>query len=185
MKRFGILATLCLMLLGLSTQANAQKRQDIPDLKGKFVYGGIFGGGMSGNYLSLSVSPQVGYRIFNPWEVGLRGTYSLQCLFDRQYGNQSSHYIGFAPYTNYQIYKGLFVHVEDEVLYGFARWNHQNSDGIWFNTVFAGGGYRQYTRSNSYVFILVLYNLSWNTLPREQWDTPYSFPIELRVGFCF
>lgn len=186
MKRLAIIASLCLMLLGFGSKASAQILSDTPDMKGKWVYGGNIGGGMNGNYLNLSLAPQVGYRIFSPWEVGLRGVYDLSCVFDKAYGNTYAHYFGLAPYTNFEVYKGLFLHVEDEVMYGFARWNHQTTGSQWFNSVFVGGGYRQYSYNESYVYLMVLYNLSWGALQSQgSWDTPYSSPIEIRVGYCF
>lgn len=186
MKRLAILASLCLMLIGFAVKASAQGFSDVPDMKGKWVYGGNIGGGMYGNYLNLSLAPQVGYRIFSPWEVGLRGVYDLTCDFDRVNGNSYAHYFGLAPYTNFEVYKGLFLHVEDEVMYGFGRWNHQTTGRQWFNTVFVGGGYRQYSYSGGFVYYMLLYNLSWGVLQSQSsWDTPYSSPIEIRVGFCF
>ena len=185
MKRFGLIASLCLMLFGFVGKASAQFLPDVPDLKGKVIYGGNFGFGMTGNYLSLSVAPQVGYRIFNPWEVGVRTIYDLTCDFDKMYGNTFGHYFGVAPYTNFQVYKGLFVHVEDEVMYGIVRWNHDTVSRNWYNTVFAGGGYRQYSYNGGYTYIMVLYNLSWGIIQSERWGTPYASPIALRVGYCF
>ena len=116
MKRLGIIAALIIMLLGFAGKATAQLLPDVPDMKGKTVFGGNFGFGMNGNYLSLSLAPQVGYRILSPWEVGVRGIYDLTSNFDRVYGNSYGHYFGVAPYTNFQIYKGIFVHAEDEVM---------------------------------------------------------------------
>lgn len=185
MKRFGIIALLGLMLMGFGGKASAQFFSGVPDLKGKVIYGGNFGFGLSGNYLNLSLAPQVGYRIFNPWEVGVRGIYNLQCYFDRQYGNQYGHYFGVAPYTNVQVFSGLFLHVEDELMYGLTRWNHETVNGRWYNSVFVGAGYRQYSYSGSYAYFLVLYNLSWGVLNQGTWDTPYNSPITLRVGYCF
>ena len=185
MKRFGIIALLSLMLMGFGEKASAQFRPDVPDLKGKFIYGGNFGFGMSGYYLNLSLAPQVGYRVFNPWEVGVRGIYNFQCYFDRVYGNQYSHFFGVAPFTNFQFYKGFFVHVEDEVMYGFSQWNHETQNGRWYNTVFAGGGYRQYSYSGSFAYIMLLYNLSWGLWKPVPWDTPYATPLEIRFGYCF
>ncbi len=185
MKRFGIIALLGLMLLGLGGKAQAQLLPDVPNLKGKVIYGGNFGFGMSGNYLNLSVAPQVGYRIFNPWEAGVRGIYSLQAWFDRVYGNEYGHYFGVAPYTNFQVYKGLFLHVEDEVMYGLTRWNHETQGGRWYNSTFVGAGYRQYSYSGSFAYFLVLYNLSWGNPKTGMWDTPYNSPIEIRFGYCF
>ena len=185
MKRFAILAVMGLMLLGFSGKASAQYFSDLPDMKGRWVFGGNLGFGMSGNYLNFSIAPQAGYRIFNPWEVGVRGIYNLQCYFDRVHGNEYVHYFGVAPYTNFQVFRGLFLHVEDEVMYGFSRWNHETSRGRWFNSVFVGGGYRQYTYSGSFVYFMVLYNRSWAVIPSGSWETPYGSPLELRVGYCF
>ncbi len=185
MKRFAIIAAIGLMLMGFCGKVSAQFLPEVPNLKGKMIYGGNFGFGMSGNHLSLSIAPQVGYRIFNPWEIGLRGTYQLQCYFDRYHGNEYFHYFGVAPYTNVQVYKGLFLHVEDEIMYGVSRWNHQTSSGRWFNSVFVGGGYRQYAYNGSYAYFMVLYNLSWGQVQSNSWDTPYSTPIQIRVGYCF
>ena len=115
----------------------------------------------------------------------MRGIYNLQCYFNRVYGNEYAHYFGVAPYTNIQFFKGLFIHVEDEVMYGISRWNHQTTQGRWYNTVFVGGGYRQYTYNGSYVYFMVLYNLSWGLLQPSAWDTPYASPLSIRVGYCF
>ena len=185
MKRFAIIASLFLMLFGFVDKASAQFLPDVPDMKGKFVVGGNIGGGMYGNYLNVSIAPQFGYRIFSPWEVGVRGIYNLSCDFDRYYGSSYAHYFGVAPYTNCQIYKGLFVHVEDEMMYGFSRWNHTTTGSKWFNSLFVGAGYRQYSYSGSFVYYMVLYNLSWSTLSTGEIDTPYASPISLRVGYCF
>ena len=185
MKRFAIIASVVLMLLGCAGQASAQSKSDVLDLKGKMVYGGNFGFGMNGNSLSLSIAPQIGYRIFNPWELGIRGIYDLDCYFNRTYGNSYGHYFGVAPYTNVEVFRGLFLHVEDEILYGIRRFNHETLSNKWYNSVFVGGGYRQYTYSGSFAYIMVLYNLSWSVLPSSNWETPYGSPIRLRVGYCF
>lgn len=186
MKRLAIIASLFLMLFGFAGKVSAQFLPDTPDLKGKIIYGGNFGFGMSGNFFSLSVAPQIGYRVFNPWEVGVRTIYDLTCDFNRTLGNVYGHYFGLAPYTNFQVYKGLFLHVEDEVMYGIFRWNHETVSQKWYNSVFVGGGYRQYSYTGSYVYFMVLYNLSWGAIHQpSNWDTPYGSPIVLRVGYCF
>lgn len=185
MKRLGIIVLLGLMLMGFTGKASAQIVPDVPNLKGKVIYGGNFGFGISGYYLNLSLAPQIGYRIFNPLEVGVRGIYNLRCFFDRVHGNEYGHYFGVAPYANVQIYKGLFIHAEDEVMYGITRWNHETVNGRWYNTIFVGAGYRQYSYSGSHAYFLVLYNLSWGLIHNQAWDTPYSSPISIRVGYCF
>lgn len=186
MKRLAIIASLFLMLFGYVGKASAQFLPDVPDMKGKWIYGGNIGGGIYGSHLSFSIAPQVGYRIFSPWEVGARVIYDLNCDFDRTYGSTYGHYFGVAPYTNFQVYKGLFLHVEDEVMYGMTRWNHETVRSRWYNSVFVGAGYRQYTYGGSFIYCMVLYNLSWDVLNGQNaWDTPYASPLALRIGFCF
>ena len=185
MKRFAIITFMVWMLFGCMGQASAQSTSDFLDLKGKVVYGGNFGFGVNRNSLSLSIAPQIGYRIFNPWELGLRGIYDLDCYFNKTYGDTYGHYFGVAPYTNVQVFRGLYLHVEDEILYGIRRWNHETTSSKWYNSVFVGGGYRQYTNNGSFVYFMLLYNLSWNVLPSSNWETPYDSPIRLRVGYCF
>ena len=70
-------------------------------------------------------------------------------------------------------------------MYGMSRWNHETISSNWFNSIFVGGGYRQYTAQGSFAYIMVLYNLSWGTFQLDALDTPYASPIALRVGYCF
>ena len=186
MKRFVSIAALFMILFAFMGKASAQTLSDRTDMRGRIVYGGNVGGGLSGNYLNISLAPQLGYRILSPWEVGLRGVYDLQCRFDRVNGNTYSHYFGVAPYTNVEVFRGIFLHVEDEVMYGISRWNHQTSNRRWYNSLFVGGGYRQYTYEGSFVYFMILYNLSWQVLENPNgWGTPYSSPFIIRVGYCF
>ena len=181
MKRFAIIASMFLMLMGCVGQASAQ---DTPDLRGKMVYGGNFGFGVSGHRLNFSIAPQIGYRVFHQWELGVRGIYNLQCYFDRTSGNEYAHYFGVAPYTNVEVFRGLFLHAEDEIMYGINRWN-DNVKNNWYNSIFVGIGYRQYTYAGSFAYFMVLYNLSWSLIHVGNWDTPYNSPITVRIGYCF
>lgn len=185
MRRLAIIASFCLMLFGFVGKVTAQFLPDVPDMKGRFTKGGDFDFGMYGNYLNLAVAPQVGYRIFSPWEVGVRGIYNLNCYFNQYGSNECYHYFGVAPYTNFQFYKGLLAHVEYENLYGLARYNHETYGGEWYKNIFVGGGYRSYSYESSYYYIMVLYNLSWGDQVSWGGLYPYASPIVMRVGFCF
>ena len=183
MKRLGIIAALFFMLFGFTSKASAQFLADVPDMKGRFTVGGDFDFGIYGGYMNLSISPQVGYRIFSPCEVGVRSVYNLKCYF--QY-NEYYHYFGLSPYTNFQFYKGLFVHAEYETLYGLARYNHESVGNNWYYSLFVGGGYRSYSYEGNYYYFMVLYNLSWDyQLAYNDWLYPYGSPLVLRVGFGF
>ena len=124
MKRFGIIAALFVMLFGFSMQSQAQLFGPENGMKGKMVLGGNFGFGISGSRLNLLLAPQVGYRITNAWEIGVRGTYNLHCYFDNFLGNQTNHWFGPAAYTNVEIAYGIFAHAEYEGLYGVSYFNH-------------------------------------------------------------
>lgn len=183
MKRLGIILALSLMLFGVSNKVSAQFFSDMPDMKGKFTYGGDFNFGLYGSRMNFSIAPQVGYRIFSPWEVGMRGVYNLKCYF---YNSEYFHYLGFAPFTSIEFFRGLFTYAEYENLYGFARYHHESVGGEWYRSVFVGGGYRSYSFGGSYYYFMLLYNLNWD-YPRFQndWLYPYGAPLVIRVGFCF
>ena len=183
MKRFGIITALFFMLFGLSSKASAQFLPDVPNMKGKFTVGGDFDFGISGGYMNLAISPQAGYRIFSPWEIGVRGVYNLKCYFKYK---EYYHYFGVAPYTNVQVYKGLFVHAEYENLYALARYDHESVGNNWYSSIFVGGGYRSYSYLGNYYYFMVLYNLSWDyDKAVSDWLYPYGAPIVFRVGFGF
>lgn len=186
MKRFAIITALALMLFAFVGKASAQFLPDVPDMKGKVTIGGDFNFGIYGNSLNFGIAPQVGYRIFSPWEVGVRGAYTLNCYFSPYQSTEYYHYFGVAPYTNFQVYRGLFVHAEDEMLYSLVRYNHETLGGEWYNSIFLGGGYRSYSYDgSSYYYLMVLYNLNYDNM--ENWVSglyPYASPIVLRVGIC-
>lgn len=184
MNRVRIIAALLVMLLGCSLHTQAQLFGPKNEMKGRTVYGGNFGFGVSGNYLSLLVAPQVGYRVTNAWEVGVRGSYNLQCYFDRYYGNQTNHWFGPSVYTNVEIAYGIFAHTEYEGLCCVSYFNHQQVETSrrWFNSYFVGGGYRSYSHMGTYVFFMMLYNLSWYDVNNS---SPYNSPVVFRVGYCF
>lgn len=184
MKRIIMIVAL---LMGMTMASQAQFLRNVPDMKGKTVVGGNLGLGLNGRNFSFTVAPQIGYRIINAVEVGVRGTYSLSVNFDPYYGNSSLNCFGAGPYATIQVYKGLCLHAEDEMLYCLQRYNHQtvSLQNSWYNSVMVGGGYRSYYGNNSYAFLLILYNLSWDHQEIYQGGSPYISPLQLRVGYCF
>lgn len=184
MKRFSTIVALFMMLFACSLNAEAQLFGPENGMKGKVVLGGNFGFGVSGNYLNLLIAPQVGYRVTNAWEIGARGTYNLQCYFNRYNGNQTNHWFGPAAYTNVEIAYGIFAHAEYEGLYRVSYFNHQQAETLhrWYNSYFVGGGYRSYSGNGGCAYFMVLYNLNWYNLNDV---SPYSSPIVIRVGYCF
>ena len=179
MKRFVTIATLALFVGFLPLVGHAQKWGAPDYMKGKLVTGGTVGAGFYGNCLHLGISPQLGFRPFRSLEVGVRLGYDFEYEFSRYYtGSIFYHYFAGAVYANYEIYKGIYVQVEDEEMCCLIRGSAVNPSTQWYNTVFVGGGYRQYV-GTSYMFYAMLFDLSWG------FDSPYASPYIIRMGYCW
>ena len=181
MKRFVTIATLALFIGFLPLAGHAQKWGAPEYMKGKLVTGGTVGAGFSGNCLHLGISPQLGYRPIRSLEAGIRLGYDLDYHF-RSYYNPSSvcyHYFSGAIYANYEIYRGIYVHVEDEEMCCLVKGYTD-----WYNTVFVGAGYRQYNNT-SYFYYATLFNLSWGYDQYGYATSPYASPYIIRMGYCW
>ncbi|HMM11334.1 MAG TPA: hypothetical protein PKE03_04475 [Bacteroidales bacterium] len=178
---FFVIATLI-----INNSAQAQSRglfPETPEFNRKWVLGGDFGMGFSSTGSSILIAPQLGYKINPDWEAGFRFTYNY-----RSYRWQDlrirTHDKALGAYTNYEFWRGLFAHAETEWLQytpvyitGSPIWLEKGDVRI-FNSIFVGGGYRQYYSTSGYAYLLLLYNLS------DSFDSPYSNPI-IRAGVAF
>jgi len=181
MKR---IASILLIFMAMSfTTVMAQLPQAPSSMKGKIVTGGDFGLSFYGNSLYFNVSPQIGYRLTPSLEVGLRLGYNLNFHFDTGYGKYSIHHLFGGVYANYEVIKGLYLHVEDEEACRFSKY-FSDDKMQWYNSLFAGAGYRQYVTEQSFVFISVLYNLSWKLGVNGEVNSPYASPLLVRAGYC-
>lgn len=139
--------------------------------------------GFSSTASSILIAPQLGYKINPDWEAGIRLTYNYRS-YRWQQQRIRTHDKAIGVFTNYEIWRGLFAHAETEWLYytpvfftGNPLWLEKD-DPRFFNSLFVGGGYRQYYSSSGYAYLLVLYNLN------DSFDSPYSNPI-IRAGVAF
>lgn len=186
MKMKRIISVLFALVLSV-TVSSTVKAQIFggPDfMKGKMVAGGIFNAGYSSGCLHLGIAPQFGYRLTRSLEIGVRVGYDLYHYYNSPYyGRYNSHFFSGALYANFEIFQGIFVHVEDEESCMLVRGNALNpTTPNWYNSAFVGGGYRQYTSANSYVYFAFLYNLSWSYAHPS--ESPYVNPFVIRTGYC-
>lgn len=185
MKRIIALTALMVAVALGSATANAQRFGAPEQMKGKIVLGGNLGAGYSGHTLYFSIAPQVGYRLTKNLEVGTRLGYSLNYYnnYYSAYGRYFAHFFSGALYANYEIFAGIYAHVEDEAVLCLVNGSAITSSTTrWYNSVLVGGGYRQYASSNSFVFYSLLYDLSYDYVYD---DSPYTSPFVVRVGFCY
>ena len=170
------------LTITLSYQLEAQTFGAPEVMKGKIVVGGNGDIGMAGNCFYVGVAPQVGYRLTRSLEVGARLGYTLNYYWG-YYGNEFDHFFSGALYTNYEIYRGIYLQVENEETCCLIRGTDMGDiEPQWCNSFFVGGGYRQYYNASSYVYYSLMYNLSWDYGYNS--FTPYASPFVFRVGFC-
>ena len=185
MKRFLLIAILFPMLALGVMPVQAQRFGAPEQMKNKIVLGGDIGAGYSGRTLYFSIAPQVGYRLTKNLELGTRLGYSLNYYnnYYSGYGRYFSHFFSGALYANYEIFAGIYAHVEDETVLNIVSGQAITSaKPRWYNSVLAGIGYRQYSSSNSFVFYSLLYDLSYDYITE---DSPYISPFVVRMGFCY
>ena len=140
--------------------------------KRTFTGGGF---GLSfGSITNINLSPQFGYRITDNFWVGTGVTYIYYSERYPGFQKFSTNIYGGRVFLRYLIWKGIFVHGENEFL-NLLRYDAPSSR-TWVNSLMAGGGYQQSLGGNSSVYIMALYNFT------ESQYTPYINPI-VRFGF--
>ena len=176
---------MAMVLMSMFTiEAQAQRFGAPETMRGKFVTGGNIGAGYSGRTLYFSIAPQLGYRITKDLEVGARLGYNMNFYHDYYgyYGSYFCHFFNASLYANYEIFSGLYIHVEDEEVCSIVRGENINpTPAQWYNSILVGGGYRQYFSPTGYVYYSLLYDLSFDYIYGE---SPYVSPFIVRVGYC-
>lgn len=180
-KTIGIL--LIGFLLFNNSNISAQFLSEQPEFQKRWVFGGDFGLGFSTYGSNIIVSPQIGYRITPAWEFGTRLTYNYYSYNQNRLKFSTNNY-GGGFYTTYEIFRGIFAHLENELLsyeqvfYDPLTFDITNKERATVHSVFIGGGIRQYFGGRAFATFTVLYNLN------ETIDSPYSNPL-FRIGFGY
>ena len=143
----------------------------------RWYFGGNFGLSF-GTVSSVYIAPKAAYAITEKLYGGLGVSY--QYFSDRRYipKIEASTY-GLNIFARYFIFTDLFAHIEYEKLfYKSSYYNPGNSPYLSSDGFYAGGGYRQWIGSNSYMTIAILFDLQNNQ---------YEFGINpfIRVGMGF
>jgi hypothetical protein len=151
--------------------------QDAPKkpLSERIFFGGNLGA-QFGTFTVVEVSPLVGYRITERLAAGIGGTYIYLSVKDLDY---ETNIFGGKIFSEYAIIESLVAHVEYEVL-NFEAIDDFTDEikRVNVGSLLIGGGYRQRIGENSFITLMLLYNLT------ETRYTPYENPI-IRIGFAF
>ena len=142
----------------------------------KVYFGGGFGLSIGTDVTSVSASPLVGYRITDPFSVGMQLTY--QYVNDKNYDVAFNNY-GLGPFARFQVGDNYFAHAEYEYL-NFEYPSGLTPDGDvetsrdGYNSMWLGAGYKERG-----FFVLALYNVLYD----ENELSPYASPFSIRAGF--
>ena len=186
MKRIISIAFAIVMTVMFSYRLDAQGFGAPEYMKGKFVLGGIANLGFANNCFHVGIAPQAGYRLTRNLEIGARLGYDMRYYNSKysMYGSYFAHFFSGAVYASYEIFSGIYVQVEDEEICSLYS-SHET--GIttpnWYNSLFVGGGFRQYFGESSYTYYSIMYNLSWDYRFNGN-ECPYASPFVIRIGFC-
>ena len=180
MKRLFTIAIVLMLTAFWSQQISAQTFGAPEYMKGKLIVGGDLDAGYYNSSICFGIAPQAGYRLTRSWEAGVRLGYNLNYFPNYGYGSTFYHGFSGAAYTNLEVFQGIYLHVEDEELCLLVRGSSvEPSAPTWYNSLFAGVGYRQYASADSFMYYALLYDLSWDYL-----NSPYASPLIIRVGLC-
>jgi len=174
-----------MILLTLTAKAQWGEGEEDPDEKPKFKDRIFAGGGLGlgfSNYSDyFSISPLVGYKVSSKLATGVGFQYrntrykSISPPF-------STHDFGVSPFIRYYVFPPMFIHAEYEYLnYQFRDANAAKFRRS-YGSFMAGAGLFQPLGNRAGVFVLMLYNFSYQN-PVSQYDySPYQSPWVIRAG---
>ena len=141
------------------------------------------GGGLGlqiGEVTLIDISPHIGYFFTERIALGIGASYQYYAINSKYYKYSTDIY-GGRVFSRYYILEELFAHGEYEYLnyeaalidpYGYFT---GGTDRVGVDNVLLGGGYRQNIGGNSWINLMVLWNVN------ETVYTLYSNPI-IRMG---
>ena len=149
------------------------KKKELID---RLTFGGNFGAAF-GDVTFIDISPTVGYHVTDDFILGTGFTYSY--LKDKRYSPiYQTNIFGGRLFAQHIILENFVAHAEYELL-NMDIFINNFSNGIVrdnIHSLFIGGGYRGSMGGNSFVSLLILYNIN------ESEFSPYQNP-QIRAGF--
>ncbi|MEO9802266.1 MAG: hypothetical protein ABJF04_03415 [Reichenbachiella sp.] len=158
--------------------STATKRKSLEGTSfwGRLVFGGTFQIHID-KQSSIDLNPELAYRINKKWDVGVGGNYRVNAAVEDLLGTiQDQKIYGYRIFTEYQLYKSFFGHVEFESL--AARPTDVDGASVeWNNSLLAGIERRFKLGDSVEAQISLLYNFMHKSNPL------YTSPWNIRFGF--
>jgi len=176
MKKILILFFTFVSISAFSQNADSTKITKFSD---RINLGGSFGL-MFGTTTNIDISPTVSYIFNKKFSAGIGVVYNYISL--NQYNFRTNIY-GGKIFANFLAYENIFLHAEYEILnlqtdpFDWAGL-YPNQDRFYSESLFVGGGYRQYINEKSFFSIMILFDLNHNM------NSFHENPL-IRAGFNF
>lgn len=180
-----MLRSIAILLLAIASTGSALGQGENNSLKGtpvkeRIVTGGGFGLGFSSVQDYFSLSPVIGYQLTRKLMAGTSITYRFT---NYKYYTPSLKLRDYAanPFVRFTVYKNIFLQSEYEYLnYEFPTSITETTRQD-FSSFLAGGGFIQPLGRKVGIYVMALYNFSYQT-PVQGSYSPYNSPIIIRAG---
>ncbi|MEQ8470889.1 MAG: hypothetical protein RIC35_06865 [Marinoscillum sp.] len=160
-------------------QYRAPRSNSGGSLSDRIYFGG--GGGLNGgtNYLNVSLSPLVGYKITESFSSGLQVTYQYVKILDSSYSNY-----GGGPFATYVIGNKFMIYSQFEYM-SIKTYNPSTGEPNRFNgrSLFAGIGWNEPLNDKVSFQALALYDLIYGTGENSAYNSPFQIRIGIVAGF--
>lgn len=146
--------------------------------QGRMVFGGAFGMAFSSGYVSVNISPQVGYEFNRYFTAG--GGVGYFYYRDNSHGNDfSQNYLGVNAYARFHPIRFISLQVQPEIYQMWGSAGGQSLDSQTVPCILVGGGVNIPSGRNGAVTMMIHYDLVQN-----DWS-PYGNQMFYSVGYIF
>lgn len=179
MKSRSCVLILILVFAGLSVNAQykapttSSSSSNGSSFSDRIYFGG--GGGLSGGsqYLNVSLSPLVGYKITDAFSAGMQITYQYV-----KSNNLSMNNFGGGPFANYIIANRFIIYSQYEYMSYEVFDNYGETYRLDGRSLFLGIGWNEPLTDQVSFQILGLYDVLYGSGA----NSPYSSPLQIRAG---
>lgn len=116
-----------------------------------------------GNPTFIFLSPNVGYRPFENFNIGIGGIYNYTS-YNGSYGNYSQSIFGGHSFARYTFADSYFVQAQYDKLLQPDLFSSEPNAKVWVDYVLVGGGFRQSIGDKAAFFTSIMFNLKQNPL---------------------
>ncbi|MFT4834631.1 MAG: hypothetical protein ACI83W_001467 [Marinoscillum sp.] len=179
MVRFTFILVFFCALIECQAQYRQPSSRPSNNFSDKIYFGGGGGFGGGNQFLSISASPLVGYKVTDQFSAGMQITYQ----YNRFAGYSASNY-GGGPFALYAFSQKIFAYSQYEYLsvqpliISQGQANRYN-----FRSLFVGMGYNEPLGGVVSLQLTALYNLLHGDGTKSPYETPWQFRVGLVAGF--